>query len=194
LSPRMWGCTGIGPPSDLNISIVPTHVGVYRNSCCYRIYYQNCPHACGGVPFGSWSCCQDSSLSPRMWGCTDTLELHFDSSLIVPTHVGVYRESFLHCLWQDNCPHACGGVPCFLKVQLLSYVLSPRMWGCTEIWFFWVASSSIVPTHVGVYRPIFMLKKLIQHCPHACGGVPYQVGHLESKYILSPRMWGCTVR
>jgi len=58
------------------ISIVPTHVGVYRDIYDHFNPFDNCPHACGGVPRNVQIATIELILSPRMWGCTGTLPSH----------------------------------------------------------------------------------------------------------------------
>ena len=46
-----------------------------------------------------------------MWGCTGALDVLAKEYLVVPTHVGVYREQDKLSNESKCCPHACGGVP-----------------------------------------------------------------------------------
>ena len=68
------------------------------------------------------------------------------------------------------------------------------MWGCTVNIFGFSATPEIVPTHVGVYRIHGKSLRIIDNCPHACGGVPKTKVPVDRELKLSPRMWGCTER
>ena len=66
------------------------------------------------------------------------------------------------------------------------------MWGCTGGLGQIIGYHLVVPTHVGVYRKLASTFRLYNGCPHACGGVPVAIVIIKIKYMLSPRMWGCT--
>ena len=46
----MWGCTAENKHIKIDNTMVPTHVGVYRDLETSITEYSNGPHACGGVP------------------------------------------------------------------------------------------------------------------------------------------------
>ena len=111
-------------------------------------------------------------FSPRTWGCTYRSREAALAGKVFPTHVGVYLEIILLLVKITRFPHARGGVPD-----------SPLecTWG--EIVF---------PTHVGVYLCENRMHKKEYSFPHARGGVPFYYSRKLSKYLFSPRTWGCT--
>ena len=110
-SPRMWGCTLTGCSAECARTVFPTHVGVYLRPTPQPHNESRFPHACGGVPEMVSRGTVAHAFSPRMWGCTASVNLTTNKAGVFPTHVGVY-----HIL-----PAGGRGTPAF----------SPRMWGCT---------------------------------------------------------------
>ena len=153
LSPRTWGCTAARSRSVSALQIVPTHVGVYQYRVAPVAMPTHCPHARGGVPFRPMASPPWNRLSPRTWGCTDAGLVKAFQALIVPTHVGVYREGGPAMTFPERCPHARGGVPSTSEPSTTGSSLSPRTWGCTGPGLRQWGSLRVVPTHVGVYRP-----------------------------------------
>ena len=94
---------------------------------------------------------------------------------------------------RTSCPHARGGVPCQLAHCAIPHMLSPRTWGCTGRNAMIGRVYLVVPTHVGVYRPVRLEVLGMDRCPHARGGVPAIERHALPELVLSPRTWGCTV-
>ena len=92
----------------------------------------DCPHTRGGVP--NW------------------LLFSYLLSIIVPTHVGVYRILPRLKKKLRNCPHTRGGVPSIIRLRNTFLELSPHTWGCTVFALKKPFLLVIVPTHVGVYR------------------------------------------
>ena len=192
LSPRTWGCTGVFDVQSPSCSVVPTHVGVYRPVRAWRHRGRRCPHARGGVPSACWFCPFQSELSPRTWGCTGLRWYRRAHELVVPTHVGVYRNNPHFGGTPISCPHARGGVPEIPVFATSPPMLSPRTWGCTDEGEERDRVLSVVPTHVGVYRPEARSPPLRVRCPHARGGVPTRGRRCKTSKTLSPRTWGCT--
>ena len=94
LSPREWGCTVLHVKVTFDEYIVPTRVGVYRNTFDKQRFSQHCPHASGGVPNFKLKALYVQLLSPREWGCTEKTKKEREKKQIVPTRVGVYRFFF----------------------------------------------------------------------------------------------------
>ena len=98
LSPREWGCTGHVCRGRIINHIVPTRVGVYRGMYISQKKRDHCPHASGGVPEQWFTSRNIMELSPREWGCTEGNKKIRNSAFIVPTRVGVYRNTPGHHL------------------------------------------------------------------------------------------------
>ena len=214
LSPRTWGCTAAVRCLAEKERVVPTHVGVYRWLSTVLSSRGSCPHARGGVPQWSRWFGPAAALSPRTWGCTESILVIYGFGFVVPTHVGVYLEpqpGEWRCSvvpthvgvyrigasqrrWVERCPHARGGVPRSRSPARMWNALSPRTWGCTGCRTRSPVDRPVVPTHVGVYRRPLRPECPGGRCPHARGGVPERETAGLRAMRLSPRTWGCTTR
>ena len=186
-SPRTWGCTGESCCREVHPHVVPTHVGVYRSRPPPLHLAHGRPHARGGVPgFDPTSIIRPVS-SPRTWGCTGQAPEGPCGSLVVPTHVGVYRRPAHVSTSCSGRPHARGGVP-EKVVAAPSYPRSsPRTWGCTGGCGRVSRWTAVVPTHVGVYRWTAPRRRQRRSRPHARGGVPTTAAGASSARRSSPR-------
>ncbi len=89
-SPRMWGCFLNPNLTRKEVTVFPTHVGVFPSSRPLR----------GAL----------SRSSPRMWGCFPGKVVRADIPVVFPTHVGVFPLCGTAPCPRQSLPHACGGV------------------------------------------------------------------------------------
>ena len=129
-SPRMWGCFPCSVSIALLVLVFPTHVGVFLMLPSSYLFLGRLPHACGGVsvekgqyrrcPCLPHACGGVSAVarprmpicpsSPRMWGCFYHPGTFGGSSVVFPTHVGVFLSLSAVRARHSCLPHACGGV------------------------------------------------------------------------------------
>ena len=88
-------------------------------------------------------------------------------------------------------PHARGGVSAGLKQRLRDVSSSPRTWGCFCIFFELNSSTSVFPTHVGVFPACQSCPRGSPSLPHARGGVSMTSYTAPAGVVSSPRTWGC---
>ena len=93
-----------------------------------------------------------------------------DSTVVVPTHVGVNRKLADDEDVDVRCPHSCGGEPLPRNLQHLANI--------------------VVPTHVGVNLRIRIKIRIRICCPYSCGGEPSIEIVSHWRIWLSPLMWG----
>ncbi len=129
-SPRMWGCFWNGGWSTSFGTVFPTHVGVFLYEKQSYPEFCSLPHACGGVSNLGIPVTVGGASSPRMWGCFYVIGFHANSSIVFPTHVGVFLRLNATATIGKRLPHACGGVSYFKTVLGIGVQSSPRMWGC----------------------------------------------------------------
>ncbi len=169
-SPRTWGCFQLKIYSKAEVSVFPTHVGVFPSDTGVQTVSLRLPHARGGVSrriaFG-YSCCVSS---PRTWGCFRPLLQLYASADVFPTHVGVFPDLRSACATTVGLPHARGGVSGIYRVDVLDVKSSPRTWGC----FAWTTRVSnpvcVFATHVGVFPPL-LSTRWHSFCLHHVRGV-----------------------
>jgi len=172
LSPRVWGWTVSKVRETVIVNVVPTRVGVDRQSAAWKSRPKRCPHACGGGPYVPVLGSSGGTLSPRVWGWTDRGRPSSGRDGVVPTRVGVDRSRTIARRRRPRCPHACGGGPTIVSLDEDVPRLSPRVWGWTAYEDAPEKYHAVVPTRVGVDRRITGACSGIASCPHACGGGP----------------------
>ena len=150
-SPRMWGCFRRIKQIQSEISVFPTHVGVFLSTPLPGRTPPCLPHACGGVSSVAVDIRRDRVSSPRMWGCFFFPGMDRTGKAVFPTHVGVFLRFDSEKREESCLPHACGGVSDEQKEDGCDLVSSPRMWGCfrhqpANPW-----KEFVFPTHVGVF-------------------------------------------
>ncbi len=172
--------------------IIPTHVGV--NRWVHRTYPVNpdYPHTRGGEPDVNEQTIYLIKLSPHTWGWTASFIKAKGITEIIPTHVGVNRRELLHWIRMRHYPHTRGGEPDFFYVWKYHLTLSPHTWGWTVVSPIKIEVIDIIPTHVGVNRPIEREYQLVRNYPHTRGGEPDEPCQICDCNKLSPHTWGWT--
>ena len=69
---------------------------------------------------------------------------------------------------------------------------SPRPWGCSGRRRNGRRARALLPTPVGMFRPVRRSSSFRSASPHARGDVPSRCGGLRSLICFSPRPWGCS--
>ena len=92
------------------------------------------------------------SLSPHMWGWTQSENESIVLDWVIPTHVGVDRPVHLQFSWELSYPHTCGGGPASVNIRALGLI--------------------VIPTHVGVDLHAVADTRVAARYPHTCGGGP----------------------
>ncbi len=116
---------------------------------------------------------------------------HFVSTVVFPTHVGVFLLGLLTPNQKKSLPHARGGVSTMIYEIEQQIESSPRTWGCFR-WKAWRKLAGIVfPTHVGVFLLRSTIHPDFPSLPHARGGVSKVSRKTGRPRQSSPRTWGC---
>ena len=125
----MWGCFPYVLISGIDVSVFPTHVGVFLSKHIMVGICSRLPHACGGVSEVFFNLTLMGKSSPRMWGCFHMLASLVRELRVFPTHVGVFPPVIARIWSVARLPHACGGVSNSYIHLGVYYQSSPRMWG-----------------------------------------------------------------
>ena len=190
-SPRTWGCF-LGSSNGAQLCLVfPTHVGVFLGILLVSALTLCLPHARGGVSPLSYEAGEAAPSSPRTWGCFYLpmpaggvrpvfpthvgVFLHAALGLrayrVFPTHVGVFPSAAMPTSSRNRLPHARGGVSEEDRRRRDNGGSSPRTWGCFWAGLGFCCSSSVFPTHVGVFPCRAPASCSRPSLPHARGGV-----------------------
>src|SRR4051794_7460380 len=108
-------------------------------------------------------------LSPRPWGWTEIKQQLKGAEDVVPTPVGMDRVVAAEQRTANRCPHGRGDGPAASAAARMALPLSPRPWGWTATDSGSGASKVVVPTPVGMDRPLRHASGSICCCPHARG-------------------------
>ena len=129
--------------------------------------------------------------SPRPWGCFSPSPVASSPFAVFPTPVGVFLYRGSTDTQLKSLPHARGGVSVFFVFLALTFVSSPRPWGCFFIIKPLTNFGIVFPTPVGVFpkKSALFLKPLC--LPHARGGVSTSLYGITVLRQSSPRPWGC---
>ena len=130
-SPRPWGCSAARSWSRQVRYLLPTPVGMFRNTSRDRSAQRPSPHARGDVPFILVDIPPPQSFSPRPWGCSFRRCLLRRRVPLLPTPVGMFRSRRTSTASPMSSPHARGDVPTLFHVIEGLRFFSPRPWGCS---------------------------------------------------------------
>ena len=126
-----------------------------------------------------------------MWGCFCVARRKRSPCPVFPTHVGVFLMVGICMISIPRIPHSCGGVSPILSDALEGEWYSPLMWGCFPVVLCVHYSTSVFPTHVGVFLGGHNWICKCDCIPHSCGGVSDMQAGTPEQMEYSPLMWGC---
>ena len=192
-SPRPWGCSAdVDRPAVLAL-LLPTPVGMFREQGRHGRPREASPHARGDVPQTEISGIVKGTFSPRPWGCSDAPRDREAAARLLPTPVGMFRQTGMNNNANPTSPHARGDVPRFLARQAGPPTFSPRPWGCSAPERNEQGREGLLPTPVGMFRPRRTGWTGGRPSPHARGDVPFSSRLAFRDDVFSPRPWGCSV-
>ncbi len=131
-----------------------------------------------------------SAFSPRAWGWSAVEQPKGADVCVLPTRVGMVRRMNAIENEVKGSPHARGDGPFCLAPTGRHQRFSPRAWGWSAASAFFSASSTVLPTRVG------MVRRPLQTCwpsrcsPHARGDGPALLANIIARHWFSPRAWG----
>jgi len=90
-SPRAWGCSAGGDLVQIQNTVFPTRVGMFRFFAASFIHSGRFPHARGDVPSWTETAGGIEEFSPRAWGCSEIRLIRYRATMVFPTRVGMFR-------------------------------------------------------------------------------------------------------
>ena len=150
------------------------------------------PHARGDVPSKPSYPPGPCAFSPRPWGCSGRPRRAEACVVLLPTPVGMFRARALPISSCRASPHARGDVPRTRPPVHSKSAFSPRPWGCSVVSVGAARRGELLPTPVGMFRPIANSGSSSRASPHARGDVPHEMNAASARVRFSPRPWGCS--
>ena len=189
-SPRPWGWSANLPTLQKAAQVLPTPVGMVRNTTGTPGLSVGSPHARGDGPMSSSRMNSMSGFSPRPWGWSARIGSGTHRARVLPTPVGMVRPPSLLTINLCGSPHARGDGPLIAWGGPYIIEFSPRPWGWSEFGATRTGVSVVLPTPVGMVQSVRPARTGRQGSPHARGDGPKAAtvrgGHIE----FSPRPWG----
>ncbi len=151
-SPRAWGWSEAFDPCPAKSKVLPTCVGMVRESAARVNEFLRSPHVRGDGPHGWRTSGDREQFSPRAWGWSVAIGAAANANVVLPTCVGMVRRAHAARFAWMRSPHVRGDGPVVTGDVNHGAEFSPRAWGWSalrrERLTFW----PVLPTCVGMVR------------------------------------------
>ena len=171
-SPPAWGWSAQRRARTAHGPVLPTRVGMVRSTCREWREEQGAPHPRGDGPYSIARVQRLFRCSPPAWGWSGLKARKARASGVLPTRVGMVRNSARSDSNAAGAPHPRGDGPACARLQSGSIPCSPPAWG-------WSAQncrrhhpSPVLPTRVGMVRTLALGSLSRTRAPHPRGDGP----------------------
>ena len=130
------------------------------------------------------------SCSPPAWGWSASRLGGKSAGHVLPTRVGMVRNSWDCDTFQDGAPHPRGDGPTLPECSVQCCVCSPPAWGWSASRSISGASLDVLPTRVGMVRTGTSSGFLSACAPHPRGDGPAFLDRTIKGRECSPPAWG----
>ena len=189
-SPPTWGWSAPEGRGEPHRGVLPTHVGMVRKSGACAPGPIGSPHPRGDGPLNMGDCDLSKPFSPPTWGWSVMGQGLTGSSSVLPTHVGMVRESRIVSLPVGGSPHPRGDGPVNSCCRSCCNRFSPPTWGWSAFKLSASGGLDVLPTHVGMVRDPGATASCRPSSPHPRGDGPRTLGTGSSPAQFSPPTWG----
>ena len=110
-SPHTWGWPAGNSSYTPAPTVLPTHVGMARRECLYSPDGIRSPHTRGDGPSRLFAERKELWFSPHTWGWPEFQQGLPVMQQVLPTHVGMARQSTLRSATVKRSPHTRGDGP-----------------------------------------------------------------------------------
>ena len=128
-SPPTWGWSGSGKPQGQGPTVLPTHVGMVRAPLRASARAARSPHPRGDGPPFSDRTAPLRQFSPPTWGWSAHNRIEQRRLPVLPTHVGMVRDSLFVARRALSSPHPRGDGPMVGAARDILPAFSPPTWG-----------------------------------------------------------------
>ena len=171
-SPHAWGCSGDYHYTPSRGFVLPTRVGMFRMYFLKSPPSTCSPHTRGDVPYKFAHTRIARAFSPHAWGCSDIIVNRLSIIIVLPTRVGMFRRPSPTRGFSSRSPHTRGDVPLWATLAFHGRRFSPHAWGCSSDSVSGVRRALVLPTRVGMFRPVTSAGTRRKSSPHTRGDVP----------------------
>ena len=192
-SPPAWGWSGRIWQRFLRGDVLPTRVGMVRQLVTLVIRFSCSPHPRGDGPPNSQHHWCGRSFSPPAWGWSGVRGWSGCMIAVLPTRVGMVRQSQRLSPVGTRSPHPRGDGPLEPKVEPQPHEFSPPAWGWSVSSVVRFVTGSVLPTRVGMVRRFHRSVEHPDCSPHPRGDGPRERGRLGGLSSFSPPAWGWSV-
>ncbi len=191
-SPHAWGCSERMARRAGRPSVLPTRVGMFRGLISGAASWWGSPHTRGDVPFSVYLKHAIGTFSPHAWGCSVLVVLILPLKRVLPTRVGMFRNTKNRRAIIKSSPHTRGDVPSSALILETMGSFSPHAWGCSGLLVERAEHRRVLPTCVGMFRRIRTGRPACRCSPHTRGDVPHNAEVTTDLATFSPHAWGCS--
>jgi len=151
-SPHAWGWSGARAEADPPPPVLPTRVGMVRDSRGLELRVSGSPHTRGDGPRLGRSNSSDGLFSPHAWGWSGCGGPELAGIGVLPTRVGMVRNSRFSSSSGCCSPHTRGDGPEPILPKERTSAFSPHAWGWSAFELYPPACAGVLPTRVGMVR------------------------------------------
>src|SRR5271166_2062832 len=192
-SPHAWGWSGDMDDWLAGLIVLPTRVGMVRWFGLLVAPVNGSPHTRGDGPGRDGKPDGSTLFSPHAWGWSRARRQAGGKHPVLPTRVGMVRAYGPKISVGRCSPHTRGDGPYASFLMVAHDPFSPHAWGWSD---FRVRSTSclvVLPTRVGMVRPIRVSSGRAICSPHTRGDGPNRPLSDETIRRFSPHAWGWSV-
>ena len=189
-SPRAWGWSETARHAARRDGVLPTCVGMVRQEAAQKVWAERSPHVRGDGPSTLAHIIAKYMFSPRAWGWSEWGNVHLSRRSVLPTCVGMVRNSLCSFPGRIRSPHVRGDGPWATRLPRVRAWFSPRAWGWSVLRRWWLFTLLVLPTCVGMVRALFAGMNGRRCSPHVRGDGPRTEVRPRKRSRFSPRAWG----
>src|SRR5271165_4505990 len=152
--------------------VLPTRVGMVRQTQLLWAVPAGSPHTRGDGPVYPHLFDAKNPFSPHAWGWSEITPAPGRHPPVLPTRVGMVRQTQLLRAVPAGSPHTRGDGPLSVTTQRARRWFSPHAWGWSALPSSSVGRYRVLPTRVGMVRSACDASGLIMRSPHTRGDGP----------------------
>src|SRR5271166_5167439 len=151
-SPHAWGWSATTQQEPKPQRVLPTRVGMVRDTAQTGRYRCCSPHTRGDGPQSRTPATKAAEFSPHAWGWSVHVPVDVGRISVLPTRVGMVRTCGGLSAATLSSPHTRGDGPITASTDGGPATFSPHAWGWSVLTVVASVPSVVLPTRVGMVR------------------------------------------